>query len=112
MRSFNGKVAFGFLGMLAVAGMLLAPVVSAKTGKNKDQHGHKGGMKHGPPPVEFSPDYRQVNLVSDIAGVARLTDPNLVNPWGLAIVPSSGRVWVSDNGTGVSTVYSKSGTVE
>ena len=27
--------------------------------------------------------YKKRNLVSDIEGVARITDPNLVNPWGL-----------------------------
>ncbi len=40
--------------------------------------------------------YRRVNLVSDIAGVARFTDPNLVNPWGLAFSatsPSTTRAW-------------------
>ena len=26
--------------------------------------------------------YTQTNLISDIPGVARITDPNLVNPWG------------------------------
>jgi uncharacterized protein (TIGR03118 family) len=48
--------------------------------------------------------YRQTNLVSDIAGVARLTDPNLVNPWGMAAGPTT-PVWVADNGTGVATIY-------
>jgi uncharacterized protein (TIGR03118 family) len=50
-------------------------------------------------------DYTQTNLVSDIAGVARLTDPHLVNPWGMAASPTS-PLWVSDNGTNVSTLYS------
>jgi uncharacterized protein (TIGR03118 family) len=54
--------------------------------------------------------YRQVNLVSDLEGVAWYADPNLVNPWGLAIT-KNGRVWISDNGTGLSTVYALSGTV-
>ncbi|HYY80519.1 MAG TPA: TIGR03118 family protein [Actinomycetes bacterium] len=49
--------------------------------------------------------YRQTNLVSDIAGVARLTDRNLVNPWGLAAGPAT-PAWVADNGTDVATVYS------
>ena len=48
--------------------------------------------------------YRQVNLVSDIPGVARVTDPNLVNPWGMS-EPPGGPVWVSDNGANVSTLY-------
>lgn len=48
---------------------------------------------------------RQINLVSDIAGVARVTDRNLVNPWGLSAGPST-PLWVADNGTDVSTLYS------
>jgi len=49
--------------------------------------------------------YKKRNLVSDIDGVARITDPNLVNPWGLAFGPTT-PAWVSDNGTDVSTLYS------
>jgi uncharacterized protein (TIGR03118 family) len=49
--------------------------------------------------------FRQTNLVSDIAGVARVTDRNLVNPWGLSAGPST-PLWVADNGTDVSTLYS------
>jgi len=48
--------------------------------------------------------YAQTNLVSDIPGVARITDPNLVNPWGVSEFPK-GPLWVSDNGTNVSTLY-------
>ena len=50
-------------------------------------------------------EYRQTNLVSDIPGVARNTDPNLVNPWGMAATPTS-PIWVSDNGADVTTLYS------
>lgn len=49
--------------------------------------------------------FEQRNLVSDIGGVARITDRNLVNPWGLAAGPSS-PLWVADNGPGLSTLYS------
>jgi hypothetical protein len=49
--------------------------------------------------------YRRLNLVSDIPGVAKITDPNLVNPWGLA-AGSTTPLWVADNGTNVSTLYS------
>jgi len=49
------------------------------------------------------------NLQSDIHGVAKQTDPNVVNPWGMALAPS-GNVWVSNNGTGVATVYHQDGT--
>jgi len=53
--------------------------------------------------------YKQVNLVSDIEGLAAVTDPNLVNPWGVAF-SSTSPFWVSDNGTGVSTLYNGEGT--
>ena len=53
--------------------------------------------------------YSWTNFQSDIAGVAQHTDPNVVNPWGLA-AGSTGTIWVSDNGTGVSTLYNQDGT--
>ena len=49
-------------------------------------------------------EYKQTNLISDIPGVARITDPNLVNPWGQAASPTS-PLWVADNGADVSTLY-------
>ena len=51
--------------------------------------------------------YSWENLQSDIAGVAAHTDPNLVNPWGDRIV--GGTIWVANNGTGTSTLYSQAG---
>src|SRR5450755_3677680 len=51
-----------------------------------------------------SGQYVQTNLISDIPGVARITDPNLVNPWGQAASPTS-PLWVADNGTNVSSLY-------
>src|SRR5438046_6617378 len=53
--------------------------------------------------------YSWTNLQSDIAGVATHVDPNLVNPWGMSVSPN-GTIWVSDNGTGVSTLYHQDGT--
>jgi uncharacterized protein (TIGR03118 family) len=52
--------------------------------------------------------YRQTNLVSDLPGLAQFTDANLKNPWGLAHGPTT-PWWVSDNGTGVSTLYRGNG---
>src|SRR6476646_5924379 len=52
--------------------------------------------------------YSWQNLQSDINGIAAHTDPNLVNPWGMA-ASSGGTIWVSDNGTGVSTLYNQAG---
>jgi len=53
--------------------------------------------------------YSQTNLVSDIPGMAAVTDPHLKNPWGISFGPTS-PFWVSDNGTGVSTLYGPDGT--
>jgi uncharacterized protein (TIGR03118 family) len=51
----------------------------------------------------------QTNLVSDIPGLAAHTDSNLVNPWGIAFTPTS-PFWISDNHTGLSTLYNGGGT--
>jgi uncharacterized protein (TIGR03118 family) len=48
------------------------------------------------------------NLVSDGAVKAVTTDPNLVNPWGLAYGPTS-PFWVNDNGVGMTTLYNTAG---
>lgn len=49
------------------------------------------------------------NLVTDDPTVnpAKITDPNLVNPWGVSFSPTS-PFWVSNNGTGTSTLYNVS----
>jgi uncharacterized protein (TIGR03118 family) len=52
--------------------------------------------------------YKQRNLVSDLANVAKFQDPNLVNAWGLSHSPSGPWV-ISDNGTGLSTSYKGNG---
>src|SRR4051812_4079084 len=52
--------------------------------------------------------YAQVNLVADRPGRARITDRNLVNPWGLSQGPAT-PVWASDNGADVSTLYTGAG---
>ena len=50
----------------------------------------------------------QTNLASDISGLAANFDPNLKNPWGMSFSGSS-PLWVSDQGAGVSTLYSGAG---
>jgi uncharacterized protein (TIGR03118 family) len=52
--------------------------------------------------------YLRHNLVSDLPAHAEAKDNNLVNPWGIASGPN-GPFWISDNGTGVSTVYGSDG---
>jgi uncharacterized protein (TIGR03118 family) len=48
--------------------------------------------------------YAQRNLVSDQNGKAEITDPNLVNAWGLAFGPTT-PAWVADNGKDSATLY-------
>jgi uncharacterized protein (TIGR03118 family) len=52
----------------------------------------------------FGQHYTQTNLISNAAGVAPVTDPQLINPWGISR-GSGSPWWVSDNATGFSTLY-------
>ena len=68
-----------------------------------------GVMPHASPVFAASSvTFTQTNLVSDIPGMAKLTDPNLVNPWGMALGLNSG-LWISDNGMGVAATYDSTG---
>src|SRR5258707_13802525 len=78
-----------FTSAIALGVLVLQPVPAAATTQG-------GGVFH------------QRNLVSDIPGLARVTDANLVNPWGLAHGPS-GPLRVADNGTGASRQYKSNG---
>ena len=49
--------------------------------------------------------YQAVNLVSDQAGHAKIQDTSLVNAWGIAVGVGGGNFWISDNGTGLTTLY-------
>jgi uncharacterized protein (TIGR03118 family) len=55
--------------------------------------------------------YTQTNLVSDTPGLARVTDPNLINPWGISIFPGN-PFWISDNNSGLSTLYDAQGNIQ
>ena len=46
----------------------------------------------------------QTNLVSDIPGLAAVTDANLKNPWGVSH-SSTSPFWVSNQGTSTATLY-------
>ena len=58
--------------------------------------------------ASFGQRYTQTNLVSNTAGLAPVTDPQLVNPWGLSR-GSGSPWWVSDEATGLSTLYNGAG---
>lgn len=52
--------------------------------------------------------YNQTNLVSDIPGLATLTEPTLVNPWGISHSATS-PIWISDQGTNTTNLWSVTG---
>ena len=81
------KTQFGLaLGLV----LLVSPAVAGETGAKAAA---SGGFSVTP-------------LDADQKGKAAVVDPNLINPWGLSQSPG-GPVWVSDNGTGLSTVYNR-----
>jgi uncharacterized protein (TIGR03118 family) len=47
-------------------------------------------------------------LVSNGSVMGTMNDPNLINPWGVAVAPG-GPVWVANNATQTSTAYDGSG---
>jgi uncharacterized protein (TIGR03118 family) len=53
--------------------------------------------------------YVQTNLVSDTPGLATVTDPLLVNSWGLVSSAAGSPFWISNQGTNTSTLYAVSG---
>jgi uncharacterized protein (TIGR03118 family) len=95
----------------AVPMVLAAALAPALLGPAAAQgYGYGNPPAYTPPatPPATAQSYKQVNLVSDQAGVALKTDPNLVNPWGISFGANT-PFWVSDNGKGVSTLYQESG---
>lgn len=62
------------------------------------------------PSLTLAQHYKQTNLVSDLPGMAPVTDSNLVNPWGLSR-SSTSPWWVSDNNSGFATLYNGAGAI-
>lgn len=79
----------------AASGLALAAPTAALASSGHNQH-HHGDLK-----------LNQVNLASDIPGMAPLTDPDLKNPWGISLSPTS-PLWVSNQGTNSSTLFTLS----
>ena len=55
--------------------------------------------------------YKLTNLVSNQVGLARHTDPLMVNAWGL-VHSAGGPFWISDAGSGWSTLYDGQGVAK
>ena len=87
--------------LIAAAGglALAAPTAAFASTGSPHQHG-EGDSHHQRGDLRLN----QVNLASDIPGMAPLTDPDLKNPWGISFSPTS-PLWVSNQGTNSSTLY-------
>jgi uncharacterized protein (TIGR03118 family) len=57
-----------------------------------------------------SNSYSQKNLVSDSTGAGSVKDPNLLNPWGICVIPGN-PFWIADNNSGFTTLYDKTGAM-
>jgi uncharacterized protein (TIGR03118 family) len=77
-------------------------------GGDREDHGEMGGDREDSdqksPSKAQQSTFVQTNLVSDVAGLAQVTDPNLKNPWGVSFSATS-PFWISDQGTNDSTLY-------
>jgi uncharacterized protein (TIGR03118 family) len=56
----------------------------------------------------WADNFAVTNLVSDIPGLAKITDPNLKNPWGVSFSGAS-PFWVSNQGTNTSDLFTVQG---
>src|SRR5467141_2813899 len=64
------------------------------------------------PSITPAQHYIQNNLVADpteSVGKAPLTDPNLLNPWGLTRSPNGSPWWIGNNNSGTSTLVTGAG---
>jgi uncharacterized protein (TIGR03118 family) len=83
--------------LAAAAGLVAAAPAAAFA--SAGYHGHHTFRHHG-----HGLTLNQVNLASDIPGLAPVTDPDLINPWGVSATSTS-PLWISNQGTNSSTLY-------
>jgi uncharacterized protein (TIGR03118 family) len=93
------------------AGLILSLMnwsVRADHGQGGDQNeggNNQGGdQNQGNEQNNVARTYHRINLVSNLPHVAILQDTNLVNAWGMSF-SSTSPFWISDNGTGLATLY-------
>ncbi len=92
-RAHASRWSLALISAGAIAGLAVSMTVPASASQDHESRG-----------------FRQINLVSDQAGVAPLRDPDLVNAWGLSASPGTNAspgspLWVSDNGKDKTTLY-------
>jgi len=86
------------LALIGVSSLCVALVGTA--GQVPGASAHDGMHRHAA--------FRQVNLVSDIKGMAKLTDPAVKNPWGIAFGTKKGEetpLWVANQFSNKVTLY-------
>lgn len=94
------KNAYQRMAGFCVAGTLAFSIL-AGTSCNKNDSSN--------PPPSANNSYDEVKLVADQSSSgAASTDPNLTNPWGIAI-GGTGAFWISANHSGKSTIYDRTG---
>jgi uncharacterized protein (TIGR03118 family) len=85
---------FAVIAVAATGLTLAAPNVAAADDGHHGEHDNHQGL-----------GVQQVNLVSDLGTVgASVVDPDVKNPWGLALGPTT-PLWSANNGTSSATLY-------
>jgi len=93
------------LALVGFAGFLILPGLSTSANNSSRMVRRQvSDTRQDQQPEFVTNNYRQTNLVSDLAGFAQLQDPLLVNPWGLAQLATS-PFWVANSGTSTATLY-------
>src|SRR5215213_8996442 len=83
-------------GAVAATALLAAAVVTPASDASPATAGTTAAAAHRM--------FKQVNLVSDVPGLARMTDPLMSNPWGVAMGPTA-PIWINNEGSATSEVY-------
>jgi uncharacterized protein (TIGR03118 family) len=89
--------------MLAAALLAVPLALTVLTAPNAGAAPPTGAAQAAAAPAA-APMFTETDLVSDVPGRAALTDPDVVNAWGLALSPTS-PLWVANNGTNTATLY-------
>lgn len=79
--------------------------VTGGSGSDQGSGSGSGSGSGAPAMVGFT----QVNLLSDQQGVAQNVDPDLINPWGMALDDQNRAFWIADNGSGKVSIVDETG---
>src|SRR4051812_35760330 len=75
--------------LILAGGLLAAMAATTSAGANAALRPARSDGGHGTA-------FRQVNLVSDVPGMATILDSQVKNPWGIALGPTT-PLWVNNN---------------